>query len=145
MVRSNEHCAGRGESIRKGDKNSYLDLLLIKFHLRVVKYGTKYFCWWAKSQTKMPAISRSAEKKHFKGATSRSLWAFLAPSGELKQELKRNRKAKKKHQGRSQDCSKGRGGGVTLCQTLSVGCFLKKRLTKGGGVTGTPGPPSLRP
>ena len=26
-----------------------------------------------------------------------------------------------------------------------VGCFLKKRLTKGGGVTGTPGPPSLRP
>ena len=27
-----------------------------------------------------------------------------------------------------------------------VSCFLKKRLTKGvGGVTGTPGPPSLRP
>ena len=27
-----------------------------------------------------------------------------------------------------------------------VGCLLKKRLTKGGGgVTGTPGPPSLRP
>ena len=25
-----------------------------------------------------------------------------------------------------------------------VGCLLKKRLTKGGGVTGTPGPPSLR-
>ena len=27
-----------------------------------------------------------------------------------------------------------------------VGCLLKNRLTKGGGeVTGTPGPPSLRP
>ena len=27
-----------------------------------------------------------------------------------------------------------------------VGCLLKKRLTKGGGgVTGTPGPPLLRP
>ena len=26
-----------------------------------------------------------------------------------------------------------------------VGCLLKKRFTKGGGVTGTPGPPSLRP
>ena len=26
-----------------------------------------------------------------------------------------------------------------------VGCLLKKRLTKGGGGTGTPGPPSLRP
>ena len=26
-----------------------------------------------------------------------------------------------------------------------VGCLLKKRLTKGGGVTGTPGPPQLRP
>ena len=26
-----------------------------------------------------------------------------------------------------------------------IACFLKKRLTKGGGVTGTPGPPSLRP
>ena len=26
-----------------------------------------------------------------------------------------------------------------------VGCFLKKRLTKGGGVTGTPGPPLATP
>ena len=26
-----------------------------------------------------------------------------------------------------------------------VGCLLKKRLSKGGGVTDTPGPPSLRP
>ena len=46
-----------------------------------------------------------------------------------------------------------RGGGVTLCQTLSSwrfrhgmeGCLLKKDLQRGGGVTGTLGPPSLRP
>ena len=52
-------------------------------------------------------------------------------------------------QGRSQDFSKGGGG----CHTVSniivmafsqrniVGCFLKKGLQRGGGGTGTPGPP----
>ena len=48
-----------------------------------------------------------------------------------------------------------RGGGG--CHTVSniivmafsprdiIGCFLKKGLQRGGGVTGTPGPPSLLP
>ena len=31
------------------------------------------------------------------------------------------------------------------CHLNIVGCLLTKRLTKGGGVTGTPGPPWLRP
>ena len=53
-------------------------------------------------------------------------------------------------QGRGQDFSKG--GGVTLCQSLSSWrfrhgilqpVFLKKAYK--GGVTGTTGPPSLRP
>ena len=57
--------------------------------------------------------------------------------------------------GRSQDFSKGGGGGHTGSNNIVmafsprniVGCLLKKRLTKGGGVTGTPGPspPQLRP
>ena len=35
---------------------------------------------------------------------------------------------------------------MTFSPRNIVGCLLKKRLTKGGGVvTGTPGPPSLRP
>ena len=53
-------------------------------------------------------------------------------------------------QGRSQDFSKGgHTGSNNIVMAFSprniVGCLLKKRLTKGGGVTGTPGPPSLRP
>ena len=51
-------------------------------------------------------------------------------------------------QGRSQDFSKGGGGGHTGSNNIVmafsprkiVGCLLTKRLTK-GGVTGTPGPP----
>ena len=47
-----------------------------------------------------------------------------------------------------------RGGGVTLGQTLLSwrflprnikGCFLKIGLLRGGGVTGTPGPPLATP
>ena len=54
--------------------------------------------------------------------------------------------------GRSQDFSKGGGGegghtvsnrGYPRFRNLNiVGCLHKKRLTRGGGVTGTPGPPS---
>ena len=52
-------------------------------------------------------------------------------------------------QGRSQDFSKGGGGGHTVSNIIVmafsprniVGCFLKKKPYKGGGVTGTPGPP----
>ena len=50
-------------------------------------------------------------------------------------------------QGRSQDFSKGGSHCVKRYRhgfRKFVGCLLKKRLTK-GGVTGTPGPPSLRP
>ena len=52
-------------------------------------------------------------------------------------------------QGRSQDFSKG-GHTVSNIIVMAfsprniVGCFLKKKTYK-GGVTGTPGPPSLRP
>ena len=48
---------------------------------------------------------------------------------------------------------RGGGGGHTVSNIIvmafssrnAVGCLLNKRFTKGGGVTGTPGPPSLRP
>ena len=51
-------------------------------------------------------------------------------------------------QGRSQNFSKGGGGGHTGSNNIVmafsprniVGCLLKKRFTK-GGITGTPGPP----
>ena len=58
-------------------------------------------------------------------------------------------------QGRSQDFSRGEGD--TRCQSKVtyqifmsflqpvVGCLLKTWLTKGGGVTGTPGPPGYAP
>ena len=55
--------------------------------------------------------------------------------------------------GRSQDFSKGGGHTVSNIIVMGfsprniVGCLLKKGLQRGwgGGVTGTPGPPSLRP
>ena len=51
--------------------------------------------------------------------------------------------------GRSQDFSKGGHtdsyrGYSSDCHLNIVSCLLTRRLTKGGGVTGTPGPPWLR-
>ena len=55
-------------------------------------------------------------------------------------------------QGRSQDFSKGGGGGHTVSNIIVmafsprniVGCLLKKKAYK-GSVTGTPGPPLATP
>ena len=53
-------------------------------------------------------------------------------------------------QGRSQDFLRGSHTAsnifvMAFSPRNIVGCFLKKGLQRGGGVTGTPGPPSLRP